>query len=489
MLVKLLAFIASSYIACLLVPKRMRWVVLLVASFVFYALAGIKALLTMFLFSGISFAFGIAIEDSAVGSKRRRTLLVAVVLLVVAWILAIKLCVASGYRNLIIAIPLGASYVSFSIISYLADIYWERDKADRNFLKHLLYILFFPKITEGPINKHKTLAQSLYEGQDLTYRNFCFGSQRMLYGIFKKLVIAERLSMITDGILSDLAGYSGCMIAAATVFAAIELYCDFSGYMDIVLGFTETLGIKMDENFRRPFFSRSTSEFWRRWHITLGTWFKDYVYTPLVMSGIVKKMGKWCRKKIGKEFGNGLMKAVALSAVWLLTGMWHGTGASYIAWGCWCGTIIILSTFLEGFYKKALAFLHINTKAPSWKLFQMFRTSAVFCFGIMLTRLPDLHHVGIAIRKFVREPGLSQLFSKDLFRFGVSVKDFILMLLFLLGVLCVSIMQERRSVREFIASMNAPVRWVIYAAGISIVVFFGIYGPGHTMKDFVYAQF
>ena len=194
MLVKLLAFIASSYIACLLVPKRMRWVVLLVASFVFYALAGIKALLTMFLFSGISFAFGIAIEDSAVGSKRRRTLLVAVVLLVVAWILAIKLCVASGYRNPIIAIPLGASYVSFSIISYLADIYWERDKADRNFLKHLLYILFFPKITEGPINKHKTLAQSLYEGQDLTYRNFCFGSQRMLYGIFKKLVIAERLS-------------------------------------------------------------------------------------------------------------------------------------------------------------------------------------------------------------------------------------------------------------------------------------------------------
>ncbi|MBP5465014.1 MAG: MBOAT family protein, partial [Treponema sp.] len=295
--------------------------------------------------------------------------LFAGIVLVAAWLFTIKCFTAAGFNSPIIVIPLGASYVSFSIISYLIDIYWERDKADKNFLQYFLYILFFPKISQGPINKHKSLAQILYEGQELTYKNFCFGSQRMLYGLFKKLVLAERLSMITYGILPNLENYSGSMIAVATVFAAIELYCDFSGYMDIILGFTECLGIQMDENFRRPFFSKSTSEFWRRWHISLGVWFKDYIYTPLVMSSTVKRLGKWCRKRIGKEFGNGLMKTIALSAVWLLTGLWHGTGANYIAWGCMCGTVIILSTLLEGVYKKIIAFLHINTEAPSWKLF------------------------------------------------------------------------------------------------------------------------
>lgn len=488
-MIKIIAFSVLSYIACLVMPRRLRWTALLAASIAFYALTGIKALLTMLLVSSLSFFCGILIEDSAVGSKKRRLLLQGGVILVVAWLFTIKCFVATGHSSRIILTVLGASYVSFSVISYLADIYWERDKADRNFFKHALYVLFFPKISQGPIAKHKKLAQSLYEGGELTYKKLCFGSQRMLYGMFKKLVIAERLAMITRGILGDLNRWPGSMIAVAMVFAAIELYCDFSGYMDIALGFTECIGIEMEENFKRPFFSRSTSEFWRRWHITLGAWFKDYVYTPLVMSGTVKKLGKWCKKNIGKEFGNGLMKVIALSAVWLLTGLWHGTGACYVAWGCLCGGVIIVSTLAEGYYKKALALLHVNTEAPSWKLFQILRTSAIFCYGILMTRLPDLHSVKTATVKMLREFDAPELFSKSLFGFGVAKKEFLLLILFLILVLCVSIMQEKRSVREFVASMNAPVRWFIYALAISVVILFGIYGPGYTMSGFAYEHF
>ena len=488
-LVKLLVCAFLTYAASLLVPKRIRWTVLLVASVAFYAMSGIRAFLMLLLISACSFAVGRAIERFPVGSRWRRQVLLAGCIFVLLWLFMIKCLALTGHKSRIIVVPLGASYASFSILSYLIDVYWERDKADRNFLKHLLYILFFPKIAEGPINKHRTLALSLYEGQDLTYRNFCFGCQRMLYGLFKKLVIAERLSLITAGILSDMESYSGSMIALAMLFAAIELYCDFSGYMDIVLGFTECLGMKMDENFRHPFFSRSAAEFWRRWHITLGVWFKDYVYLPLVMTGFVKKMGRWGRKHVGKEFGNNLMKAVSLAAVWLLTGLWHGTGVNYILWGCMWGGIIIASTLLEKFYRNVTGFLHINTEAPSWKLFQMLRTSAIFCFGHLLTRLPKLHDLGLAVSKIVRDFRVAQLFSNELFGFGVPAKDFMLLLLFLFGLLCVSIVQERRSVRELVAGMNAPVRWAIYAAGISVVVFFGLYGPGHSMKDFVYAQF
>lgn len=488
-LAKLLGFVIASYLACLLVPIRFRWMVLFASSLFFYALSGTVALVTMILASAFSFSCGILIEKSPVGSRIRRAVLFAGILIVVVWLCTVKFAAACSHRGFLFAVPLGISYASFSIMSYLADIYWERDRADRNFLKHLLYILFFPKIIQGPISRHGFISPSLFEGRPLSFKNFCFGCQRMMYGLFKKLVIAERLSRVTQVFFSDIGRFSGSRIAVAMVLAAIELYCDFSGYMDIVLGFTESIGMNMEENFRHPFFSCSVSEFWRRWHITLGAWFRDYVYTPLVMSRVVKRIGKWCRKRIGKEFCNKLMKSIAIAAVWLLTGLWHGTGANYILWGCMWGCLIILSTVLDGIYKKSLAFLHINAVAPLWKLFQMLRTALIFCFGILLTRIPNLSDARTAIAKLLNVFDVQAFFAKFPGVSGLNTYDIIVAMPFIVLLLLISIVQEKQSVRVLVSNFAAPVRWGIYAVGISFIVFFGTDGSEYGAGGFAYAYF
>ena len=478
-----------TYIASLIVPKKHRWIVLLISSIIFYFFAGQRALITMISAAFFSYLMGIVIAKLPVGSRKRKMSLLTGIVFVVGWLVTVKYVIATGWDCYYIVAPLGASYVSFSIISYMVDIYWERDKADRNLLRHLLYVLFFPKISQGPITRHNKTADQLYAGGEMTYHNLTYGIQRMIFGYFKKLVIANRLSMITTGVFVNISAYSGSVIFFAIVFAALELYFDFSGYMDIILGFSQTLGFELDENFRHPFFSKTAAEFWRRWHITLGLWFKDYIYTPVVMSHVVKRLGKWTKKNVGKKFGNNIMKVIALSAVWILTGLWHGTTLNYIIWGLMWGVIIITSAIFEDKYKDLNRFLHINTNAPSWSLFQRIRTFGIFCCGILLTRVSTINDVKLAADKIVNAFHVSDIYLGKLYEFGVSKNDFTLLVVFMIGTLFVSIAQEKQSIRDWISTLNFPVRWVIYALSISIILFFGIYGVDYSTSGFAYTYF
>lgn len=478
-----------TYITSLVIPKKHRWIVLLFSSVVFYYFTGRRALITMVLVAIFSYVIGIVIEKSPAGSKKRKISLIIGVLLVVGWIVTVKYVIVTGRDCYFIAVPLGISYVSFSIISYIVDIYWERDKADKNIFKHLLYVLFFPKISQGPITRHAKTSIQLYCGGNMTYQNFSFGAQRMLYGYFKKLVIANRLSMITSGVFSDISSHSGSIISVAIVFAALELYFDFSGYMDIILGFSQTLGFEIDENFNHPFSAKNAGEFWRRWHMTLGSWFKDYVYTPIVMSRIVKRIGKWSKQHVGKKFGNSIMKVIALSVVWILTGLWHGTSLNFIVWGSMWGLIIIVSVIFEDTYKDIDRILHINTYAPSWALFQHFRTFCIFCVGVLLTRVNTLYDVKEVACRIVNSFNVSDIYYGKLYGFGISKVDFKLLILAMLGTLIVSLLQRKQSVRERISTLNSPVRWLVYALAISIILFFGIYGTGYSTSDFAYIHF
>ncbi len=484
-----LILITLTYIGCLILPKKLRWVVLLVASVVFYAFSSIPALIVMLFFSALSFCSGLLIEKAESESGRKKATLIVSVLVVVCWLVSAKVLVAQGVSGTTFVIPLGVSYVSFSLIAYMTDIYWGRDTADKNLFKHILYVMFFPKISQGPITRHKKLAQSLYCGEDMTYEGLSFGLQRMLYGYFKKVVIADRIAILTGKIFSSVYDYSGTLLLVAVILAAFELYCDFSGYMDIILGFSETLGIKMDENFKHPFFARSAAEFWRRWHITLGSWFKDYIYTPVVMSRPVKSIGKKFKKQFGKKAGNNLMKTIALAAVWLLTGLWHGTGINYIVWGCMWGTVIILAMIFEDVLTKIDNTLRINPDAPYWKLFQMIRTSAIFCLGVLMTRVSSIFELRLVLSKIIKHPMIEDLSKGYIFDYGVSKPEFFLLIVSLIIVLCISIVQEKTSVRRAIASLYAPIRWLIYAVGITVVLFVGIYGAEYTTSGFAYTFF
>ncbi len=474
-----------------IVPKRFRWVELLISSVYFYCAgwSNKKAFVTLLAVSLFTFIAARQIENSREELRKRKFYLSVSVVAIVGWLMLTK-TVGEG-KFYFLVVPIGISYISFSLISYLADVYWEKDIADKNFLKFFLYVLFFPKITQGPITRHKDFAPLLYDGGDLSYENICFGAQRMLYGYFKKLVVADRAAVFTDAVFGDVAAHSGSLLVTATVLAAFELYCDFSGYMDIVLGFTQMLGISMDENFRRPFYSKSAAEFWRRWHITLGTWFKDYVYTPIVMSHSVKKLGKWGRKNVSKRFGNSVMKILALAAVWFLTGAWHGISINYIMWGVMWGFLIIISVVFEEEITRATKILHVNTEAASWKLYQMARTFLIFCFGIMLTRVHSIHEIKLIANNILKQFRIWEICDGTIYGYGLDKGDFKVMLFGLLIIFVVESIQEKKGkgVRQYIAELNAPVRWIIYAIAVSIVIFLGIYGEGYSTADFAYQYF
>lgn len=266
--------------------------------------------------------------------------------------------------------PLGISYYTLSLIGYLADVYWKKEKAEKNYFKLLLFVIYFPKILEGPISKHKNCGLQLVEGHDFDYKRVCFGLQRAIWGYFKKLVIADRLIALVNTVFLNAQYYTGAEFLIAAILGSVQLYCDFSGCMDIALGVSECFGITLEENFKQPFASRSAAEFWRRWHITLGAWFKDYVFMPLAVSPRLMKVSGFLRKKIGKRAGKIFSTVIPLAVVWLLTGLWHGTGANYLVWGLYWGVLIGISTVFETEIQKLTKWLKINTSSNGYVLFQ-----------------------------------------------------------------------------------------------------------------------
>lgn len=490
------------------VPLKQRWVVLLIASLVFYSLSGIMSLILMLFSSLIAWTVSNQMEkcyldqgknelskeekkqQQIVNKKKSRMVLSIAVILLLGILAVVKVTryLPDSISSKII-VPLGISYYTFSIVSYLADVYWKKDKAEKNYFKFLLFILYFPKILQGPISRHKNLANQLMEGHRFEYKRFCYGLQLMLWGYFKKLVIADRLAILVNKVFGSYAAYSGSVLLIASLLAAVQLYCDFSGYMDIALGISQIFGIELEKNFDHPFFSKSAAEFWRRWHITLGTWFKDYVYMPLVVSPRMMKLTQRTKQKFGTRTGKTVMTSIPLAIVWLLTGIWHGTGWSYVVWGIYWGTIIILSSALEPEIKRLTSALKINVQAGSWKVFQMVRTFLLFCIGRIITIPNDLYATGAITKKIFTDFQIWQLFDGTLYSLGLDAANFNLAMITILVLWAVSILQKKGSVRDQVASCNVVFRWAIYYIAIFAVLIFGIYGPGYDASAFVYMQF
>jgi D-alanyl-lipoteichoic acid acyltransferase DltB (MBOAT superfamily) len=230
--------------------------------------------------------------------------------------LLLKLPLPVQLPALSLGVPVGISFFSLQAVSYISDVYHRRIRADDNLGRLALFLAFFPVVVEGPICRYSDTAQTLYEGKPLEYENVTFGIQRMVWGLFKKLVIADRLNILVEKIFTNYRDYSGIVVLLGAVCYTLQLYADFSGCIDLTIGTAEMFGVTVPENFRQPFFSRTASEFWRRWHITLGTWFKDYLFYPLSLTKHVKKIGREARKKLGRHLGQ-----VAAGVLPLLRGL------------------------------------------------------------------------------------------------------------------------------------------------------------------------
>lgn len=279
-----------------------------------------------------------------------------------------------------IIVPLGISYYSLSAIGYMLDVFWCKTKPERNFLNLFSCMTYFPHIVQGPISKYSKLMKQMEAIPAFDYNRVCFGLQLMLWGYIKKLVIADRLVVFTGKVFSSPADFAGIEILLAVLLCTFQLYADFSGCMDIVGGISQAIGIDLAVNFRQPFFSKSAAEFWRRWHMTLGDWTREYIYLPIATNPHFMRW-VWKLNQKGKKWLSSFIKSlVPLFTVWIFTGLWHGTGAGYMLWGLYWCVLMTLSTELKPWFEWIITSLKIDTDQYGYQVWKMIRT--VLCFAV-----------------------------------------------------------------------------------------------------------
>ena len=247
-------------------------------------------------------------------------------------------------KNLLL--PIGISFYTLQAVGYMADVYWEKIPAQRHLGKLALFLGFFPQIMEGPISMYGQTGEALWKGEDLRGENLSAGSGRILWGLFKKMIVADRLYVLVKAVFEHYQDYSGSIVAFAAIAYTLQLYMEFSGCMDIVIGSGRLFGVRLPENFCRPFASRNAAEFWRRWHITLGAWLKTYVFYPVSVSRLVKKWNRFGKKHLGKYLTRLGATALCLFPVWLCNGLWHGASWNYIFWGIYYLIFLLLERFV-----------------------------------------------------------------------------------------------------------------------------------------------
>ena len=394
--------------------------------------------------------------------------------------------------------PLGLSFFILQSVSYLADVYRQTVPADRNPLRLGLFLCFFPGIVEGPICRYGDTAQALWEAGPIRYDDLCLGLQRIAFGLMKKLVIADRLDPLVEELFSANRGYPGYMSLFAGVLYTLQLYADFSGSMDAVCGTAQIFGITMPENFRRPFFSKNISEFWARWHITLGTWFRDYIFYPVTMSGPMKKLTGAARKKLGNHFGPLLAGSIALLCVWFSNGLWHGAAWHYVIFGLYHFALILLGNIFAPCFKTVNEKLRLTPENRLFRLFQMLRTSLLVVLGEIIFRADNMTMAWEMLSRIFTDFGdpfsryypfaeVLQLLADTTL---TSTKDLGIVAVAAVIVLAVSILQERGiSIRERLGRRPTWQRWCVWYALILFTLIFGAYGAGYAAVNPMYANF
>ena len=384
-------------------------------------------------------------------------------------------------------LPIGISFYTLQAMGYLFDVYRGTVEPERSLFKLSLFLSFFPQIIEGPICRYNETADQLMAGNKITEANFYYGSTRILYGMMKKMLVADRLNGFILEVFNNYGNYDGGVIALGMIAYTVQLYMEFSGTMDVVIGISEIMGIKMPENFRHPFFSHTISEFWTRWHISLGTWFKDYVFYPLSMSKPLKRVTQFGRKHLGNHYGPLLAGSVALLAVWLCNGLWHGSDWQYIFFGLYHFTIILLGSIVDPFSKKICERLHINRHSIAYQAMQIARTIILVLFGELFFRATSLTAGFQMVGKIFTELNFTTIGN---WRLSMDGYDGAIVAIMVITVLIVSILEERgKSVRGYIKERPIYVRWAILYLIIFSIIIFGAYGPGYLPVDPIYGQF
>lgn len=519
-------FLPAAVALYYLLPLRLRWLSLLISSTAFYLLSCGGRILILLATTLLVYAAGLRLEKIQLTfqeqkkelpkeerkllkkqtEKRKRHVLIVSCFLLFFILFSVKylnffcgnlnvlldrLQVSSQIPVFHLMMPLGVSFYTLSAAAYLTDISRGTCQAQKNYLKLLLFLFFFPVIVEGPISRYNQLGKQLEEGHRFCYGTFCEGLQLILWGLLKKILIADRLSLYVKYVFSSYADIPSPIIILGVCCYTYQIYMEFSGCMDIVTGCARLFGISLEQNFRRPFLSRNVNEFWRRWHITLGSWLRDYVFYPISISHPFQNLTKQTRRYLNPYYASCLPMIAALFAVWFGNGIWHGAEWKYIFYGLYYYMIVVLGMLLEPLFVKITEALSINREGRIYHGFQIFRTFCLVNLGMLIFRADGLTGARNMIAAIFRN-GLSgkETLLQALLDHRIGLVEWPMFLVFLLLVIVIGILQEKGiRIRKTISSFSLPVRWCVYLAAICLLAAAGAYGPGYGTVDFIYAQF
>ena len=465
------------------VPQKFQWHLLLAASCGFLLWSGWNMLFFLLFTTLTTFAATvwmdrtIAVQGQKAARAKNRLPLTACLVLNFG-VLALCKAGASFQKA---GLPLGISFYMFQSMGYAIDVYRGTVKAERNILRLTLFAAFFPQLVQGPISKYGQLAPQLFSGHPYDRRQVSFGLQRMLWGYFKKLVVADRIAVAVNALKT--AESAGPAFFLLSLFYAVQIYSDFTGGIDIALGLSQALGIPLTENFRHPFFSKNIAEYWRRWHISLGVWMKDYVFYPVSVSAPIRRLSRFSRNFLG-TFGKRLPVYLATAVTWFLTGIWHGLTANFVVWGMLNCFFLLLSQELSPLYRKFHS--RFSWKEKLW--YGGFEILRMFLL-MNLIRVCDLFpNVSAYFR------GLGSLFtvfslSISLADLGLAALDWGILAAGTALMLAVSLFQERKgSIRQLL--WNRPrLRFALIFILFLVVLLMGRYGIAYDAASFIYNQF
>lgn len=510
-----------------IVPKKYQWILLLFASYLFYASNGLNGILYLILTTIIIYTAGLLLEklqtgfaectkgadaeqkklEKALCQKRKRLVVAGAITLTLGILVFVKysefvFCnlnavlshIRAGFELPVpdLIKPLGISYFTLQAIGYLIEVYRGKAKAEHNPARFALYISYFPQIVQGPFNKYQDLVKTLYGPHYFDDRRARSGALRIMWGCFKKLIVASRIGIIFSHVLGPYQDPSsgGVVIFLAFLLYGFQVYADFSGGIDITLGISEILGIDLAENFRRPYFARSVAEFWQRWHMTLGAWMRNYVFYPLALSKPFNKLGRMLRGKLGTHAAKILPTSIASFIVFLLVGIWHGTGYKYAVYGIYQAIFVSTATLLEPFYARCRARLHIRENSILFILFQMLRTVMLITLGRYLSAANSLRGALRLYRiTFTRGLCLNMLLDWEA-TFGLDIPDTFCMLTGVLIMLAVDLFNEKGiCIRQRVLNAKTPVRWAFCIVALYAIMILGMYGKGFDASSFIYERF
>ena len=459
-----------------LVPRGLKTPLLLVASCGFY-MAFIPAyILILFTTILVDYVAGIWIENSE--GRRRKTLLWVSIVVTCVILFVFKyfyfftdtLAAISTEAHwpvwepaLKIILPIGLSFHTFQSLSYVIEVSRGHQRAERDFVTYATYVMFFPQLVAGPIERPQNLLHQFHEPQGFEHERVVSGLRRMAWGFFKKLVVADRLALFVNDVYGAPHQHNGLQLTIATVFFAYQIYCDFSGYSDIAIGSARVLGFTLMENFERPYQSTSISEFWRRWHISLSTWFRDYVYFPMGGSKVARS--KWIRN-ILVTFG--------------VSGLWHGAAWTYVIWGLLNGVYLVFGGMTKGLRNRCLGAMGLHETTLLRRFLMWLTTFVLIGITWILFRAKTFSDAWYILTHLHLEWATGPLVTQNL-----GLKYFAVAFFSILLLETLQFMEGRWRLSRKLISLPVLVRWPAYASTVLFVVLFGVF----QSAQFIYFQF